>query len=64
MRDVSKKTVEYYMNLERHLVELRRKHFELEETINTEQKRPGSSELEIKALKKKGYGHTKPKAKK
>ena len=53
MRDVSKKTVEYYMNLERHLVELRRKHFELEETINTEQKRPGSSELEIKALKKR-----------
>ena len=41
------------MNLEKHLVELRRKHFELEETINTEQKRLGSSEFEIKKLKKK-----------
>ena len=41
------------MNLEKHLVELRRKHFELEETINTEQKKLGSSEFEIKRLKKK-----------
>ena len=41
------------MDLEQHLVELRRKHFELEETINTQQKRPGFSELEIKRLKKK-----------
>ena len=41
------------MNLEKHLVELRRKHFELEETINTEQKRLGFSEFEIKKLKKK-----------
>ena len=41
------------MNLEKHLVELRRKHFELEETINTAQKRLGSSEFEIKRLKKK-----------
>ena len=40
------------MNLERHLVELRRKHVELEEIINTEQKRPGVSDLEIKRLKK------------
>ncbi len=40
------------MNLERHLVELRRKHIELEEIINTEQKRPGVSDLEIKRLKK------------
>ena len=41
------------MNLEHHLVELRRKHFELEETINIQQKKPGFSELEIKRLKKK-----------
>ena len=41
------------MNLQKHLVELRRKHFELEETINTKQKRLGSSEFEIKKLKKK-----------
>ena len=41
------------MDLEQHLVELRRKHFELEETINTQQKRPSFSELEIKRLKKK-----------
>ncbi len=41
------------MNLEQHLVELRRKHFELEEIINIEQKRPGYSEFEIKKLKKK-----------
>ena len=41
------------MNLEQHLVELKRKHFELEETISTKQKRPGFSDLEIKRLKKK-----------
>ncbi len=41
------------MNLQQHLVELRRKHFELEEIITTEQKRPGFSEFEIKMLKKK-----------
>ncbi len=40
------------MNLESHLLELRRKHFELEETIITELKRPGFSELEVKKLKK------------
>ena len=40
------------MNLERHLVELKRKHFELEETINSEQKNPGFSDLKIKRLKK------------
>ena len=41
------------MNLERHLIQLRRKHFELEEIISMEQKRPGVSDLEIKTLKKK-----------
>ena len=41
------------MNLEKHLIELRRKHFEIEETTISEQKRPGFSELEIKRLKKK-----------
>ena len=41
------------MNLEKHLAELRRKHFELEEKISVEQKRPGISELEIKTFKKK-----------
>ena len=41
------------MNLEKHLVQLRRKHFELEEIISSEQKRPGFSELELKVLKKK-----------
>ncbi len=41
------------MNLENHLIELRRKHFELEEIIISEQKRPGVSEIEIKRLKKK-----------
>ena len=41
------------MNLEQHLVELKRKHFELEEIISTEQKRPGFSHLEINTLKKK-----------
>ena len=40
------------MNLERHLVQLRRKHFELAEIISMEQKRPGVSDLEIKRLKK------------
>ena len=40
------------MNLEQHLVQLRRKHFQLEETISIEQKRPGFSEVEIKRLKK------------
>ena len=41
------------MNLEKHLEELRRKHFELEEKISFEQKQPGFSELEIKMFKKK-----------
>ena len=41
------------MNLEQHLVVLRRKHFELEETINIQQKQPSFSEIEIKKLKKK-----------
>lgn len=41
------------MNLEKHLEELRRKHFELETKINLEQKQPWSSELEIKMFKKK-----------
>ena len=41
------------MNLEKHLEELRRKHFELEEKISFEQKQPGHSELEIKVFKKK-----------
>lgn len=41
------------MNLEKHLEELRRKHFELEETISSKQKWPSFSELEIKRLKKK-----------
>ena len=40
------------MNLERHLVELKRKHFELEETINLEQKNPSFSDFKIKKLKK------------
>ena len=40
------------MNLEQHLVVLRRKHFELEETINIQQKQPSFSEIEIKKLKK------------
>ena len=41
------------MNLDKHLEELRRKHFELEEKIVFEQKQPGYSELEIKMFKKK-----------
>jgi hypothetical protein len=41
------------MNLEKHLEELRRKHYELEETISYEQRQAGSPELEIKKLKKK-----------
>ncbi len=41
------------MNLEKHLEELRRKHFELEEKIIFEQKGLGFSELEIKMFKKK-----------
>ena len=41
------------MNLEKHLEELRRKHFELEEKISFEQKQPGYAELKIKMFKKK-----------
>ena len=41
------------MNLEKHLEELRRKHYELEETISYEQRQVGAPELEIKKLKKK-----------
>ena len=41
------------MNIEQHLIELKRKHYELEETISSKQKRPGFSELELKKLKKK-----------
>ena len=40
------------MNLEHYLVKLRLKHFQLDEIINTEQKRLSFSELEIKELKK------------
>ena len=41
------------MNLESHLEELRRKHFQLDEKINFEQKQIQFSELEIKMFKKK-----------
>jgi hypothetical protein len=41
------------MNLEKHLEELRRKHFELGEKISFEQKGLVLSELEIKMFKKK-----------
>ena len=39
------------MSLESHLSELRRKHAVLEEKIEGEARSPGSSDLEIKALK-------------
>lgn len=51
------------MNLDKHLEELRRKHFELEEKISFEQKQPRYSELEIKMFKKKKL-HIKDKIKK
>ena len=51
------------MNLDKHLEELRRKHFELEEKISFEQKQLGYSELEIKMFKKKKL-HIKDKIKK
>ena len=40
------------MNQETHLAELKRKHFELDETIDIEQKRPASCAIEISKLKK------------
>ena len=41
------------MNLEKHLEELKRKHFELEEKITIEQKRLSFSEIDLKVFKKK-----------
>ena len=41
------------MNLEQHLVELRRKQVKLKETISIQQKQLGFSEFEIKRLKKR-----------
>ena len=41
------------MDLERHLEELKRKHFELDEIIYKEQKQPAFSGMEIRKLKKK-----------
>ena len=40
------------MNIENYLEELRRKHFQLDEKINFEQKQPHFAELEIKLFKK------------
>ena len=40
------------MNLEKHLAELKRKHFMLDEAIISEQKRPAACTLEITKLKK------------
>ena len=40
------------MNIENYLEELRRKHFQLDEKINFEQKQPQFAELEIKLFKK------------
>ena len=45
-------TQERTMNLENYLEELRRKHFQLDEKINFEQKQPQFAELEIKLFKK------------
>ena len=45
-------TQEHTMNLENYLEELRRKHFQLDEKINFEQKQPQFAELEIKLFKK------------
>lgn len=41
------------MNLESHLTELRTKHQHLSDIIEDEQRRPGSDDLEISALKRK-----------
>jgi hypothetical protein len=48
---------------EKHLEQLKRKHFELEEKINFEQKKLSYSESEIKMFKKKKL-HIKDKIKK
>ena len=40
------------MNIDKHLEELRRKHVELQEMIDFEQKRPSVSQLRLTALKK------------
>ena len=40
------------MNIEKHIEELRRKHIELEEIIEFEQKRPSVSHIRITNLKK------------
>ena len=43
---------EQFMNIEKHLEELRRKHFELKEMIDFEQKRPSVSYIKLTSLKK------------
>jgi len=43
---------EKFMNIEKHLEQLRRKHFELQEMIDLEQKRPSVSHIRLTNLKK------------
>tara|TARA_Y100001934_G_C12056631_1_gene633303 strand:- start:54 stop:299 length:246 start_codon:yes stop_codon:yes gene_type:complete len=40
------------MNIDKHLEELRRKHFELQEMIDYEQKQPAVSQIKLTTLKK------------